>query len=313
MQSALTSAGHQTAAVRALSYVSQTARISDMMSGIDAYRLVEKLCDDYSEKAHHALAEKLIRLAKILFRGDNLMLDYTTPEDDYAGIELQTQTFVKALYQTDEQKGGFVSEPGKKNEAFQTAGQVQYVCRAGNFREKGLPYTGALRVLKVMMGYDYLWTNIRVKGGAYGCMSGYSRNGDAYFVTYRDPHLKRSIEVFEKTSAYLRSYDADERTITQFIIGAIGDLDTPKTPSAKGTYALSAYLCGLSMEDIQKDRNELLSVSVETIRRMADYVDAFLRDDCICVVGSSEKIKQDSRLFDSIDQLIRSGSEQEEE
>ena len=70
---------------------------------------------------------------------------------------------------------------------------------------------------------------------------------------------------------------------------------------------------GLSMEDIQKDRNELLSVSVETIRRMADYVDAFLRDDCICVVGSSEKIKQDSRLFDSIDQLIRSGSEQEEE
>ena len=163
------------------------------------------------------------------------------------------------------------------------------------------------------MGYDYLWTNIRVKGGAYGCMSGYSRNGDAYFVTYRDPHLKRSIEVFEKTSAYLRSYDADERTITQFIIGAIGDLDTPKTPSAKGTYALSAYLCGLSMEDIQKDRNELLSVSVETIRRMADYVDAFLRDDCICVVGSSEKIKQDSRLFDSIDQLIRSGSEHEEE
>ena len=94
-----------------------------------------------------------------------------------------------------------------------------------------------------MLGYDYLWKNIRVQGGAYGCMSGFAKNGDSYFVTYRDPHLSRSIDVFKEASEYLRNFEADERTITQFVIGAISDIDTPKTPSAKGAYGLTAYLC----------------------------------------------------------------------
>lgn len=309
LQSGLISSGHQTAAVRAMSYMSPTAEVTDMVNGIDAYRLVEKLCDNYSEEVHADLIRKLKELSEILFRRENLMMDYTADEKGYEGLEAQTAKFADVLYQTPVRKGTFTPVPVKKNEAFQTAGQVQYVCRAGNFRAKGLPYTGALRVLKVMMGYDYLWTNIRVKGGAYGCMSGYSKNGDAYFVTYRDPHLKRSVDVFEKTSRYLRSYEADERTITQFIIGAVGELDTPKTPSAKGAYGLTVYLCHSSMEALQKDRDELLSVNVQTIRSMADYVDAFMDDECVCAIGSSDKIEQDKALFAHVEQLIRSGAE----
>jgi Zn-dependent M16 (insulinase) family peptidase len=155
-----------------------------------------------------------------------------------------------------------------------------------------------------MMGYDYLWKNIRILGGAYGCMSSFAKNGDSAFVTYRDPNLQNSIDVFEKASEYLRNFDSDDRTILQYIIGAISDLDTPKTPSAKGAYGLTAYLCNAKMENIQKNRDQLLGTTRQTIRDLADYVDAFMSDNCLCVIGSADKIQESSNIFDSVSQLV---------
>jgi Zn-dependent M16 (insulinase) family peptidase len=185
----------------------------------------------------------------------------------------------------------------QKNEGFMTAGQVQYVCRAGNFITKGLPYTGALRVLKVMMGYEYLWTQIRVLGGAYGCMCNFTKTGDSFFVSYRDPNLERTVEVFEQAAEFIRTYQSDERSITQFVISAIGDLDIPMTPSTKGAYSLTGYMSGLSFEQVQKERNELLNADLKTIRELYRYVEAFIAYECLCVVGSEEKIKENKAMF----------------
>ena len=132
----------------------------------------------------------------------------------------------------------------------------------------------------------------------------FAKNGDAGFVTYRDPNLRNSIDVFEKASEYLRNFEADDRTILQYIIGAISDLDTPKTPSAKGSYGLTAYLCNAKMENIQKNRDELLAADKEAIRKLADYVDAFMSDECLCVIGSAEKIDECSDIFESVQQLV---------
>ncbi|SFB69245.1 insulinase family protein [Butyrivibrio sp. YAB3001] len=305
LQSELASAGHQTAALRAMSYVSPAAMVSDYVSGIGYERHLEML---NKEIATPEGAQKIIGilrdLSKAIFRADNLLLDITGTEKEYQGIPENTKKFAEALYTEDIELGKLELKPVKKNEAFKTAGQVQYVCRAGNFASKGLKYNGALRVLKVMMGYDYLWKNIRVVGGAYGCMSSYAKNGDSAFVTYRDPNLKNSIDVFEKASEYLRNFDDDDRTILQYIIGAVSDLDTPKTPSGKGTYGLTAYLCNAKMENIQRNRDELLSTTKETIRDLAKYVDAFMEDECLCVIGTNEKIDEDKELFDNIEQLV---------
>ena len=191
-----------------------------------------------------------------------------------------------------------------KNEGFTSSSQVQYVCRAGNYRRKGLQPTGALRVLKVMMGYEYLWLNIRVKGGAYGCMTGFGRTGDSYFVSYRDPNLENTIEVFEQAAEYIENFKADERTMTQFVIGAVSDMDVPMTPATKGTFSLGAYLTGLSYEDMQKERDELLSAQPEDIRALAAYIRAFMEDDCLCVIGNEEKIKESRELFEHIEPLF---------
>ena len=308
-RSELSGAGHHSAALRAMSYVSPAAKLSDMSNGIGGYRFLEgireKIQDD--DKACEEFIGYMKELSEIIFRPENLLVDYTASEKEYEGIPEKVESFAKGLYTTEIKKESFSIKCEKLNEGFQTAGQVQYVCRAGNFASKGLKYDGSLRVLKVMLGYDYLWKNIRVLGGAYGCMSGFAKNGDAYFVTYRDPHLTRSIDVFKEAADYLKNFEADERTITQFIIGAISDLDTPKTPSTKGSYGLTAYLCHADMADIQKDRDDLIATDQEKIRSLAAYIEAFMEDECLCVVGDATKIEENKELFGKVEQLIYAG------
>lgn len=303
LQAVMTSAGHSLAAIRALSYFSPTAAVSEQINGIPQLRLLEDLDKNFEEKKTEITAN-LKELVRYIFRPENLLVDYIGTEEGYEGLEPAVAALKESLFTDEISQERFVPHMERKNEAFMTAGQIQYVCRAGNYLDKGLNYTGALKVLRVMMSYDYLWNNVRVKGGAYGCMCNFAKNGDGYFVSYRDPNLEKTIEVFEEAADYIENVELDEREVTQFIIGAVSELDTPMTPSIKGTYSLGGYLTGLSMERVQKEREELLSVTAEDIRGLSKYIRAFIGDECLCVVGNGDKIKKNAELFMNVEQLF---------
>ena len=304
MQDDMQYSGTQTAILRALSHVSETAAIGDTVNGLTAYRMVEALEGDGAVRARAKLSKALDRLAKVLFRKENLLIDFTAPAEDYAAFAACAADFADSLFTDRVEEGHFTPQMTKEKEGFKTAGQVQFICRAGNFRKAGLPFNGRLRILKTLLSREYFWDNIRVKGGAYGCYAGFGRSGDSYFATYRDPHLKNSIEVFEKAADFIRSWQGDERAVTQVMLGSVSELDVPKTPSGKGSYGLAAYLTGLSFEQIQKDRDELLGADAENIRALAVYIDAGLKEDALCVLGSAEKIDAGRALFDTVDELI---------
>lgn len=303
MQAVMSETGHSLALIRTLSYFSPTAAVSEQINGIPQYRLLEELEKNF-ESRKEELVQILKELVKCIFRPENLLVDYTATEDGYEGLEQAVGSLKAELFTEKTAHESFQPSLEKKNEAFMTAGQVQYVCRAGNFIDKGLPYTGALKVLKVMMGYDYLWNQVRVKGGAYGCMCGFYKNGDGYFVSYRDPNLEKTIHVYEQAADYIKNARLDERAVTQFIIGAVSELDIPMTPATKGMYSLGGYLTGLSMERVQKERDELLAVTGEELQGLYKYVEAFMDADCLCVVGNGEKIKENKELFMNVEQLF---------
>lgn len=303
MQAVMAGAGHSLALLRTLSYFSPTAAVSEQFSGIPQYRLLEDLEKNF-ENRKEELVSNLKMLVKCIFRPENLLVDYTAEKEGYPGLEEAVNELKKYLFTSEVQKANGRIEPVKKNEAFMTAGQVQYVCRAGNFMKKGLPYTGALKVLKIMMGYDYLWNNVRVKGGAYGCMCNFYKNGDAYFVSYRDPNLEKTIDVYEKAADYIQNVTLDERMVTQFIIGAVSELDTPMTPATKGSYSLGGYLTGLSMERVQKERDELLAATPEQLKGLYEYVKAFMEGNYLCVVGNGEKIRENEKIFMNVELLF---------
>ena len=233
-------------------------------------------------------------LMQMIFRPENMTVVLTADEDGFGTIEENVSALRPVLSTREVRTGSFSWQPEKKNEGFKTSGQVQYVATAGNFRSAGYSYTGAFRILRVILNYDYLWMNLRVLGGAYGCMSSFGRNGDAFLVSYRDPHLARTLDVYRDLPDYLRSFAADERTMTKYIIGAVGELDTPLSASAMADYALSCYLRGTTIEDIQRERDEVLDAKPEDIAALAEPVEAIIRAGEICVIGSEAVLEKDA-------------------
>ena len=158
--------------------------------------------------------------------------------------------------------------------------------------------------MKVILSYDYLWTNVRVKGGAYGCMTAFLRSGESYFVSYRDPNLRKTNEVYEGVTDYIRNFTADEKEMTKYIIGTFSNLDAPLNPEAKGSRSMAAYLQGLEYEQVQTEREQILNATDEDIRELADMIQAVLSDDNICVIGNENIINQEKELFDSVNKLF---------
>jgi hypothetical protein len=299
----MTQAGHAVASGRALSYGSTKDAVDEELNGITQYRLTCEL-EEHFEERKEMLTERLTTLCKMIFRPENLMLDFTGEKEALSALEGAVAGFKSRLYTCPVEQGSYAPAFSKKQEGFMTSGQVLYVCRAGNFKKKGLPYKGTLNVLRVMMGYEYLWVNIRVKGGAYGCMCSFYRDGGSYFVSYRDPNLGQTIDVFEKAADFIEHYDANERTMTQYIIGAISELDIPLTASGKGRRSREYYLTGMTQEMLQTARNEVLDATPEDIRSMSAYIRAFLDDEYLCVVGNEAKIREEQDKFKKIENLF---------
>lgn len=303
LEANLQSSGHAAAQLRAASYFNKTAYIEEQLRGISFYKKLDGLIKDFDAKADELIGN-LQDLMQNICKKQSFMVDYTGTKDGFEEIVALIPACREKLFEGQRGKERMEIAPKAYNEGFKTSGQVQYVCRCGSFKEKGLPYSGALKVLRVMMGYDYLWLNVRVKGGAYGCMNNFRNTGESYFVSYRDPNLKETLEVYEKAAEYIRNFRADERTMTKYVIGAISDKDMPLTPQAKGIRSMSAYFADYDFEMEQKERDELLKTDDEIIRGLAAYIDAFMEENYICVIGGEEKIKNNCDLFEHIENLI---------
>ena len=303
LQTTLVAAGNATASQRALSYIAESHYYGEKIHGIDYYRFIDDLEKNF-ELRSQTLKASLQETLDILLHRDNLMLDVTGSGEMAESFTECVSGFIGKLSGKKSRVTDFDFDLTKKNEGYRTASQVQFVAKAGSFRRHGLPYRGELKVLRVILSYDYLWNNIRVLGGAYGCGSNFMRTGDAFFSTFRDPHLKNSIDVFKKAADYIRKFDVSDRDMTKFIIGTISDLDVPLTPKAEGFRSLSAYMTGMAFEDVQKERDEILSCSKAKIRKLADYIDAVISDDTLVVVGSESKIDKNRDIFGKVDNLL---------
>ena len=303
LQHSLPAVGHATAAGRAMSGQSELSAWTDRTTGIGFYRFLEQLTAHFSERKEE-ITEKLTEALHMVFRPENLIVSLTSDEEGFAGAEELIAALKTDLYTDEVRTGSFSWEPHELREAFKTSGQVQYVAMTGNFRKAGFPYTGHLRVLKTILSYEYLWMNVRVLGGAYGCMTAMKRSGDSFLVSYRDPHLAETLDIYRALPAWLQELDMDERTMTKYIIGTISEMDTPMNASAKGAFALLAYFTGLTDEDLKKERTEILTVQPEQIRALAGYMQAVTDQANICVIGSESAVEANNTLFDTIEPLV---------
>lgn len=303
MKMSIADNGHTAMANRALSYFSKGAYLKEVLEGITFYEFANNLYKNFDD-SYEDICTKLKAAIHAFAKPDNLLISYTGQNDITEQLAKAINSFKKHMNEDTEDVAEQNLEPEIKNEGFQTASKVQYVATAGNFLEKGYAYTGVLNVLQVIFSYDYLWINVRVKGGAYGCMCSFNRIGDAFFTSYRDPNLERTYEIYKQAADYVKNFTACERDMLKYIIGAIAKLDAPMTPSAEGAYDFICYLSGITDEQLQKDRDEILSANVEKIRELAPLVSAVTQNNILCALGDEDVIQKQEYLFAGIKNLV---------
>lgn len=303
LQANLSSSGHLVAAMRSMSSFSRYALYQDELKGIAFYRSICRIEKELSESPE-SVSDKLAAIAKKLFARNRMLISFTGNSEAYGNAKLSLEKVIAGFNKMSVIGDQAEVHFNTAKEAFIDASQIQYVAKTGDFICEGYEYTGALRLLRIILSYDYLWINVRVKGGAYGCMNTFLRSGESYFVSYRDPNLSDTLDVYDRIPEYIKSFSPDERDMTKYIIGTFSALDTPMNPEAKGSRSMSAYLEGITYEQIQKERNEILNAQPEDIRRLADLVEAVLKKDSICVIGNENMIKESAGLFENVEKLI---------
>ena len=303
LQANLSSSGHLVAAMRSMSSFSRYALYQDELKGVAFYRSICRIEKELSESPKN-VSDKLAAIAKKLFARNRMLISFTGNNEAYGNAKPSLEKVIAGFNKMSAVGNQAEVHFNTAKEAFIDASQIQYVAKTGDFICEGYEYTGALRLLRIILSYDYLWINVRVKGGAYGCMNTFLRSGESYFVSYRDPNLSDTLDVYDRIPEYIKSFSPDERDMTKYIIGTFSALDTPMNPEAKGSRSLSAYLEGITYEQIQKERNEILNAQPEDIRRLADLVEAVLKKDSICVIGNENMIKESAGLFENVEKLI---------
>lgn len=303
LQANLSSSGHLVAAMRSMSSFSRYALYQDELKGVAFYRSICRIEKELSESPK-SVSDKLAAIVKKLFARNRMLISFTGNNEAYGNAKPLLKKVIAGFNKMSAVGNQAEVHFNTAKEAFIDASQIQYVAKTGDFICEGYEYTGALRLLRIILSYDYLWINVRVKSGAYGCMNTFLRSGESYFVSYRDPNLSDTLDVYDRIPEYIKSFSPDERDMTKYIIGTFSALDTPMNPEAKGSRSLSAYLEGITYEQIQKERNEILNAQPEDIRRLADLVEAVLKKDSICVIGNENMIKESAGLFENVEKLI---------
>lgn len=287
--------GHTIVMHRVLSYVSPVEAFCDA-GELSYYEFISRIAAQIRENST-SVAEKLHQIMQKVFTRAAMTLEITSSEEDKEKTLSLLPVWTKELPIGEKQSSGCQFTLTQKNEGIMTSGKVQYVAKGGNFRDHGYTYTGSLMVLDTILQYGYLWTKIRVQGGAYGAFTRFYDNGDMVLCSYRDPNLGNSIDAYNALADYLDTFDVSDREMTKYVIGTLSRIDIPLTPSLRGDKAMNRYFTKTTQEDAQLRRDQLLQTTAADIRALAPLIRSVMDDNNICVMGNEAKIRQEADLF----------------
>ncbi|HHY82556.1 MAG TPA: insulinase family protein [Clostridiales bacterium] len=299
MEMIINHSGNMMALNRLSSYFSPAGKYTELNSGIAYYHFLNDLERNFEARSNE-LIQKLENTAELIFRKNSLTVGITLPDEEYLNFIPVIEDFANSMPQRELPAASFEFSLNAANEGLLTPSKVQYVAKGYSFIRMGYGYSGTLQVLRTIANLDYLWNRVRIQGGAYGVSVNFTRSGMMLFASYRDPNLKETLDAYDGLVEYLSGFSADQREMNKYIIGTISRIDTPLTPQMKGEQSEINYFTGLSQEEIQRERDEILSTDAKSIQALASMVKDVLKNNYICVLGNEGKIRQNKDLFNNL-------------
>ena len=237
-------------------------------------------------------------VAKYVFTRDNLLANITCTGKEFKKVEKRLRGIADLLPDVSHPVAELEFAPVDLNEAFVTASTVQYVGKAINLYDHGFEFSGRFDVLKALLRTVYLWDRVRVKGGAYGSSLSFDLyTGDLALVSYRDPNLVETLQVYDDIPEFLHQLEMSGDEFEKIVIGCAGKLDPPLTPDRKGSLAKIEHLTGMTHEFKQRRFEELLSTRLDDIREYAGLFETIRDKGSVCALGNESKIKNSASHF----------------
>lgn len=297
-EGAINNRSHVLVANRALSQVKPSAKLSELSTGIDQFNFLKATRDDLKEETsaiNDRLATLLTRLLNknrlnVLYTGESNRVDKVKEALQEAFSDLPSEN----LDATVEYKPGV-----KQNEAYITAQDVNYV-GAGADATGILDFNGVSGVLATAIRFDYLWNEVRVKGGAYGSLYTHRLNGNFALGSYRDPNLAKTLDVYSKLPEYVENLTISEDELNKYVIGTMSPLEQPKSAESKGLDALNRLKTGVSRERLVQLKEEILATEPDDFSELAPSLHEVLDNKTVVVIGNKTQIKAENELFDEI-------------
>lgn len=298
----LMSAGHSVSITRSQSYHSIAGKYKDKLEGIDYYKFLENLleADDFGQ-----VADKLKLLLESLIVNSNITVMVNTEEQCINSAKEAISDFIHDLPKGSSKEVEEDVVFDSLNEGFKTSSKVQYCAVTGDFTNEGYVYSGHMKVLQTIMSLDYMWKEVRIKGGAYGGFAGFRKTGVFYLGSYRDPNLIKTYEIYDALPEYIRNIDFDDRELSKYIIGTISNLDTPLTPQMKGDKAMGLYMSGTGHDEEQQERDEVLRTSNADLTKIAALVEGVINQNHLCVIGNEDKIEAEKSILREVKALFK--------
>ena len=290
--------GHLSAISRCLALFDEAGAYRDATAGIAFNDFLIKAADNLKETA-----EGLKKVAKLVFAKENLTIATSAEENDIEEVRKMLYSIVNKLPENTykKEKVSLVKNIGA--EAVENGAKVVYNAKAANFIKAGFKYSGKLSVVKNIVNTEYLWNEVRVKGGAYGCGCNLNRNGIVYTYSYRDPNVKETFDNFDNIGNFLSNISLTDREITKYTLGALNVIDRPKSKSDRLELMVGRYYNGLTREDVQIERDEILSVTEKDVKDYAKLFNAVIKNGAICTFGSETKINENKALYEQTRRL----------
>ncbi len=289
--------GHRFVAGRMDSYLTFKGKYNDLVNGIDFYNFIKRLNDNYNSERENLLSN-LQYIYKNFFNRKNLVVSVAS-----GGFDIMKLNNIRIKY-SDVTPFNYTFDFEILNEGFKSSSQVNYVGKGFNYKKAGLPYSGNLLVLKNMLRYKYLWENIRVKGGAYGCIADINSDGNFFLVSYRDPNITKTLNVYDNLPGFLERFEPDEVELRRYIVGTISELDKPYDVETDVKLAMLDYFRGVTEDIKQKEREDILGLTTDSFRELSIFVRKVLREGIVCCIGNDALIKKDKNSFKGIKQLF---------
>jgi len=291
MESRVVGGGHSVAASRLDAMNSVAGWVNEQMGGISYLEYIRDLARRVDEDWEGIVRDlKAIRAAVLAQKG--AVLNLTADEQTLTALDGPLNSFLAALPATGGQQQTWSTTLEGLNEALVVPTQVNYVGKGGNLYKAGYELNGTSYVISKYLGTSWLWDRVRVSGGAYGGFCDFdSHSGMFTYLSYRDPNLLGTVDVYDGTGDFLRGLEMDEDAMAKAIIGCIGDIDSYQLPDAKGYTSMLRHLLQVSDEERQIRREQILSTTLKDFREFAEALEAVKNSGKIVAVASAEAVK----------------------